>query len=83
MYAPLSTDSENRQRNKILSSDLRSGGLNRSLLHEISMRIHWKWSRTPKPANKIEIYRETPDQPPQRPICYLRYIIYISSALRA
>ena len=31
---------------KILSLELRSGGLNRSLLHEISIRIHWKYSRT-------------------------------------
>ena len=27
---------------KILGSYLRSGGLNRSLLHEILIRIHWK-----------------------------------------
>ena len=35
---------------KMLGSDLRSGGLNRSLLHEIAMRMHWKYSWTPKPA---------------------------------
>ena len=54
----------------ILGSDLRSGGLNRSLLQEISIRIHWKYSRTPTPAKKMKIYRQTPDQPPQRPLCY-------------
>ena len=31
----------------ILGLDLRSGGLNRWILQEILIRIHWAWSRTP------------------------------------
>ena len=36
---------------KILGSYLRSGGLNGSLFRKISIRIYWKYSWTPKPAN--------------------------------
>ncbi len=62
----------------ILGLDLRSGGLNRWILHEISIRIHWTWSRTPKPANK---YKKSGKSPKVRPLLGQWVKVYLLGVL--